>query len=178
MVAFVPTYVTAGNADTPAVQVGSESVSIRYDKIKTEQDVVDFLAQFGWQVKETPIAEETVVVPGDVETACASYCALQREQGFGMLFIAHDLAMVRHLCHRVAVIYQGRLVEIAPTAELFLAPRHGYTKALLSAMPLPYPRQEKQRQPRYYEQPVSDGGVWHQASPQHYWLAEDGEVGE
>ena len=103
---------------------------------------------------------------------------LQREQSFGLLFIAHDLAMVRHLCHRVAVIYQGRLVEIAPTAELFLAPRHGYTKALLSAMPLPYPRQEKQRQPRYYEQPVSDGGVWHQASPQHYWLAEDGEVGE
>ena len=103
---------------------------------------------------------------------------LQREQGFGMLFITHDLAMVRHLCHRVAVIYQGRLVEIAPTAELFRAPRHGYTKALLSAIPLPDPRQEKQRQPQYYEQPVSDGGVWHQASPQHYWLAEDGEVGE
>lgn len=66
---------------------------------------------------------------------------LQREHGFTFLFIAHDLAVVRHLCHRVGVLYQGRLVECAPAGALFTAPRHPYTQALLSAMPLPDPRQ-------------------------------------
>jgi len=64
---------------------------------------------------------------------------LQERLGLGLLFISHDLAIVEHLTHRVAVMYLGRIVELADRRALFATPRHPYTRALLSAVPVPDP---------------------------------------
>ena len=70
---------------------------------------------------------------------------LRAELGLSILFIAHDLAVVGHISDRVAVMYLGKLVELAPTQALFSAPRHPYTEALLSAAPTPEPGRGRQR---------------------------------
>ncbi|MFE1953343.1 MULTISPECIES: ABC transporter ATP-binding protein [Streptomyces] len=70
---------------------------------------------------------------------------LQKERGFGCLFITHDLAAVEYLADRIAVMYLGRIVELAPAVELFADPKHPYTQALLSAAPVPDPQEQRER---------------------------------
>ena len=71
---------------------------------------------------------------------------LQGELGLTYLFIAHDLSMVRHICDRVAVMYLGKIVELGPVDEVYDNPQHPYTQALLSAVPVPDPAVEENRQ--------------------------------
>ena len=74
--------------------------------------------------------------------------SLREEYHLTYLFIAHDLSVVRHLCHRVAVMYLGRIVELADCDELYDNPMHPYTRALISAVPVPDPEVERERDVR------------------------------
>jgi oligopeptide transport system ATP-binding protein len=100
---------------------------------------------------------------------------LREKFNLSYLFIAHDLSVVRHLCHRVAVMYLGKLVELADSDELFDHPRHPYTKALLEAVPIPDPELEKRRVHRIMQGEVPSpmnppsGCVFHPRCP----LADD-----
>lgn len=72
---------------------------------------------------------------------------LQKERGIGYLFVGHDLSLIRHVAHRVAVMYLGRIVEIADAHELYRDPRHPYTRSLFAAAPVPNPARRRERAP-------------------------------
>jgi peptide/nickel transport system ATP-binding protein len=93
-------------------------------------------------VADEPIAALDVSIQAQVVNLLQD---LQEELGLAYLFISHDLRMVRYLCHRVAVIWKGRIVEVAPSELLYGNPLHPYTRRLLSAVPVPNPAAERAR---------------------------------
>ena len=97
---------------------------------------------------------------------------LKKSRGLTYLFIAHDLSVVRFISDRIAVISKGRIVELAEAEELFLHPLHPYTKALLSAVPIPDPQLEKQTKLLVYDPSIhdysTDKPVWEEILPGHF----------
>ncbi|MEA5040316.1 MAG: ATP-binding cassette domain-containing protein [Clostridiaceae bacterium] len=107
---------------------------------------------------------------------------LKKDKGFTYLFIAHDLSVVRFISDRIAVMYKGRIMELAETEELFAHPLHPYTNALLQAAPVPDPDIERGKQVAVYDPSVhryeSDKPFWAEVRPGHFVWANDPEVAE
>jgi oligopeptide transport system ATP-binding protein len=105
---------------------------------------------------------------------------LQKEKGLTYMFIAHDLAVVRFITDRVAIIHKGKIVELAETEKLFDNPLHPYTRALLSAIPLPDPIAERNRVIEVYDPSIHDYTKeppdWVEIEPGHFILANPREV--
>lgn len=97
---------------------------------------------------------------------------LKKNRGLTYLFIAHDLSVVRFISDRIAVISKGRIVELAEAEELFLNPLHPYTKALLSAVPMPDPEMEKKKKLLVYDPSMHDYSVdkpvWEEIKTGHF----------
>jgi len=70
---------------------------------------------------------------------------IQKEMGLSLIFIAHDLSVVRHISNRIMVLYLGNVAEVSPAEDLYRHPRHPYTQALISAVPIPDPKVEKNK---------------------------------
>jgi len=107
---------------------------------------------------------------------------LQKKRGLTYLFISHDLSVMRFICDRIAVIHKGRLVEMADTETLFRHPLHPYTKALLSAVPMPSPDMRQEGPPLIYDESVhdykQDQPVWCEIEPGHFVYGNQKELEE
>ena len=107
---------------------------------------------------------------------------LQKERGLTYLFISHDLSVMRFICDRIAVIHKGVLVELAQTEKLFSHPLHPYTRALLSAIPLPDPAREKNKQLEVYDPTQHDYTVdkpsWVEIEEGHMIWGNEKEIGK
>ena len=105
---------------------------------------------------------------------------LKKSKGLTYLFIAHDLSVVRFISDRIAVIHKGRIVALAEAEELFLHPLHPYTKALLSAVPIPNPILEKKKKLLVYDPSMhdysTDKPVWEELVPGHFVYGNKAEL--
>lgn len=102
---------------------------------------------------------------------------LQKERNLTYLFIAHDLSMVKYISDRIAVMHQGKIVELGTAKEIYSNPIHPYTKSLLSAVPLPDPITERKRQRILYEYEETDELTkLHEVLPNHYVYGSDSQI--
>ena len=129
-------------------------------------------------IADEPISALDVSIRAQVLNLLSS---LQKERGLTYLFIAHDLSVVRFICDRIAVIHKGQIVELAESEELFAHPLHPYTKALLSAIPLPDPIAERQKKllvydPACHHYSQTNQPSWQEILPGHFILASQEEL--
>jgi ABC-type oligopeptide transport system ATPase subunit len=128
-------------------------------------------------IADEPISSLDVSIRAQVLNLLMS---LQKTKGLTYLFISHDLSVVRFIADRIGVIYKGRLVELAETEELFEHPFHPYTRALLSAIPIPDPRIEKKKKVLVYDPTCHDYSTdkpkWVEIRKDHFVLANDKEI--
>ena len=105
---------------------------------------------------------------------------LQKERGITYLFIAHDLSVMRYISDRIAVIHKGRIVELAGAEELTAHAIHPYTRSLLSAIPMPDPRRERQKKLLVYDPAMHDysreAPQWRELRPEHFVLCSAAEA--
>ena len=105
---------------------------------------------------------------------------IQEETGLAYLFIAHDLSMVKYISDRIGVLHLGHLLETGTTDEIFANPVHPYTRSLLSAIPEPNPRVEKNRKSMTYDYATSgidyNVGSYHSMGGQHQVFGTDEEI--
>ncbi|MBD3319529.1 MAG: ATP-binding cassette domain-containing protein [Chitinivibrionales bacterium] len=93
-------------------------------------------------IADEPVSALDVSIQAQIINLMAHLC---RQRGLAMLFISHDLSVVKHVSMRIAVMYLGKIMETGPSEDIFAGPRHPYTKALLSAMPVADPEKERSR---------------------------------
>ena len=105
---------------------------------------------------------------------------LQKERGITYLFIAHDLSVMRYISDRIAVIHKGDIVELADAEELVTHAIHPYTRSLLSAIPMPSPRRERQKKLLVYDPAIHDYSAeapqWRELRPRHWVLCSAAEA--
>ena len=130
-------------------------------------------------IADEPISALDVSIRAQVLNLLAE---LQKEHGLTYLFIAHDLSVVRFICERIAVIRKGKLVELAASEQLFAHPFHPYTRALLSAIPMPDPISERKKKLLVYDPACHDYSVdkpvWAELEPGHFVLGNQKELDE
>jgi len=130
-------------------------------------------------VADEPISALDVSIRAQVLNLLKDY---QKETDLGMVFIAHDLSVVKHIADRIAVIYLGRIVELADSIDLFQRPLHPYTRSLLSAIPLPDPDMERKHKNVIYNHSLHDYATdkpeWIELYPKHWVYANKKEQAE
>jgi oligopeptide transport system ATP-binding protein len=130
-------------------------------------------------IADEPISALDVSIRAQVLNLLAK---LQKEKGITYIFIAHDLSVMRYFTDRIAVLHKGQIVELAETEELITNARHPYTKALLSAIPMPDPIHEREKKHQIYDPSIHDYETnppsWQEVSPGHFLLANDREIRE
>lgn len=130
-------------------------------------------------IADEPISALDVSIRAQVLNLLSS---LQKERGLTYLFVAHDLSVMRFIADRIAVIHKGKIVELAKTEKLFENPLHPYTRALLSAIPLPDPIAEKKKKLIVYDKSMHDYSKdrpkWVEIEPEHFIYGNEKELVE
>ena len=131
-------------------------------------------------IADEPISALDVSIRAQVLNLMSS---LQAERGLTYLFIAHDLSVVRFISDRIGVIYHGQLMELAESEELFSHPLHSYTRALLSAIPMPDPVAERNKKlvvydPTQHGYTEADPPLWTELTPGHFVRGSQRELEE